>query len=303
MNIAMAQSKSFFGNRRGSTKSHTYQVNGGQQITKDRVDEVKNPRTNGQMVHRCCLHTLSDAHAFFRPYISQFWLGARSPQAALAAFRKANYPLLREAAENGVKSFMFSPYQQTTKPIGQFIFASVNSDIVCPTFTRKVNLNNRWGYSAGNAIYTGRTLKEVAAEYGLQPGDAIFFIAFGFFTDSLKTWCVLIKMQLSSNGDLILNNSNPGAHCTLSYLSLDKGLSVKRANNYFLSWEIDVNDDRRFSTARYYCSFVMRKVGSKTLIGQFKRYGAFSVPAAYQFINAIATYPQGGGNVLDGGPV
>lgn len=48
----MAKSKSFFGLRRGSTKSHTYQVNYGQQITKDRVASVRNPRTTAQTIQR-----------------------------------------------------------------------------------------------------------------------------------------------------------------------------------------------------------------------------------------------------------
>lgn len=48
----MAKSKSFFGLRRGSTKSHTYQVNNGQQITKDRVSIIRNPRTVAQTIQR-----------------------------------------------------------------------------------------------------------------------------------------------------------------------------------------------------------------------------------------------------------
>lgn len=48
----MAKSRSFFGLRRGSTKSFTFSILGGQQITKDRVVEVKNPRTYAQQFQR-----------------------------------------------------------------------------------------------------------------------------------------------------------------------------------------------------------------------------------------------------------
>lgn len=49
----MAKSRSFFGIRQGSTKTLTFQRGaGGQQITKDRVYEVSNPRTNGQQGQR-----------------------------------------------------------------------------------------------------------------------------------------------------------------------------------------------------------------------------------------------------------
>ena len=45
----MAQSKGFFGLRKGSTKSLTFSTLDGKQITKDRVYDVKNPRTENQM--------------------------------------------------------------------------------------------------------------------------------------------------------------------------------------------------------------------------------------------------------------
>lgn len=51
----MAKSASFFGLRRGSTKTLTFSVLDGQQITKDRVTEVKNPRTDMQMQQRCLM--------------------------------------------------------------------------------------------------------------------------------------------------------------------------------------------------------------------------------------------------------
>lgn len=51
----MAKSTSFFGLRRGSTKSLTFQVLDGKQVTKDRVAVVKNPKTSRQAVQRAKL--------------------------------------------------------------------------------------------------------------------------------------------------------------------------------------------------------------------------------------------------------
>ena len=59
----MAKSNSFFGLRRGSTKTLTFSVLDGQQITKDRVTEVKNPRTEMQMSQRCKLKTIALAYS------------------------------------------------------------------------------------------------------------------------------------------------------------------------------------------------------------------------------------------------
>ena len=41
----MAKSANYFGLRTGSTKSHTFSVVDGKQITKDRVEGGKDPRT------------------------------------------------------------------------------------------------------------------------------------------------------------------------------------------------------------------------------------------------------------------
>lgn len=66
----MAKSKSFFGLRRGSTKSQTYQVLNGQQITKDRVYDVANPKTNRQMRQRALF---ANAVKFYKHSISAFF--------------------------------------------------------------------------------------------------------------------------------------------------------------------------------------------------------------------------------------
>ena len=63
--LVMAKSKSFFGMRRGSTKSLTFQVVNGQQVTKERVSSVKNPKTSGQAVQRM---KLAPAQKFYNAF-------------------------------------------------------------------------------------------------------------------------------------------------------------------------------------------------------------------------------------------
>ena len=58
----MATSSSFFGLRRGSTKSLTFQVVNGAQVTKDRVTYVKNPRTYAQAAQRSKMAAVADAY-------------------------------------------------------------------------------------------------------------------------------------------------------------------------------------------------------------------------------------------------
>lgn len=58
----MAKSSSFFGLRRGSTKSLTFQVVNGAQVTKDRVTNVKNPRSYAQATQRSKMAAVADAY-------------------------------------------------------------------------------------------------------------------------------------------------------------------------------------------------------------------------------------------------
>ena len=67
----MAKSNSFFGLRRGSTKSLTFQVLDGKQITKDRVTEVSNPKSNGQIMQRMKLAASVNIYRYFKGFIDR----------------------------------------------------------------------------------------------------------------------------------------------------------------------------------------------------------------------------------------
>ena len=62
----MAQSKGFFGLRKGSTKSLTFSTLDGKQITKDCVYDVKNPRTESQMRQRMLMTTVGAAYKMLK---------------------------------------------------------------------------------------------------------------------------------------------------------------------------------------------------------------------------------------------
>lgn len=67
----MAISKSFFGLRRKSTKSLTFSVLNGKQITKDRVSAVKNPKSENQAMQRMRFALLSVNLAAYRPILER----------------------------------------------------------------------------------------------------------------------------------------------------------------------------------------------------------------------------------------
>ena len=86
----MAKSKSFFGLRTGSTKSLTFQVYRGQQITKDRVYRVSNPRSEAQMTQRALIPIVAAARSALKGLVDHSFEGVPYGEASLKEFSKQN---------------------------------------------------------------------------------------------------------------------------------------------------------------------------------------------------------------------
>lgn len=98
--INMAQSKSFFGLRRGSTKSLTFSVYNGKQVTKDRVTEVKNPRSSMQMEQRALLSTILKAYSLMKDICNHSFEGVPYGQKTMNTFISENIGMFRKEVPN-----------------------------------------------------------------------------------------------------------------------------------------------------------------------------------------------------------
>lgn len=90
----MAQSKSFFGLRKGSTKSLTFQVLNGIQITKDRVFNVKNPQSLAQMQQRALMATAVSAYSRMKAICDHSFEGIEIGTKTMSEFMRNNIKLL-----------------------------------------------------------------------------------------------------------------------------------------------------------------------------------------------------------------
>ena len=86
----MAKSKSFFGLRTGSTKSLTFQTYRGQQITKDRVYRVSNPRTEAQMRQRAIIPIVAASRAALKGLVDHSFEGVNYGNDSLKKFSELN---------------------------------------------------------------------------------------------------------------------------------------------------------------------------------------------------------------------
>lgn len=164
----MAKSKSFFGMRRGSTKSLTFSVVNGIQITKDRVSEVKNPRSVQQMKQRCFLKTAALGYAAMKAIVDHSFQGYTYGSKSMRQFMKLNTPLVMEAAGASRPSFGYAPYGDSTPNMGQFIISEGTlSSVPSNAVTLKFDSNSlAVKYNGG-----GGSVSELAASLGCNLGD------------------------------------------------------------------------------------------------------------------------------------
>lgn len=94
----MAQSKSFFGLRKGSTKTLTFSVYNGKQVTKDRVYNVKNPRSSMQMKQRAIMATALRGYSALKEICDHSFEGITYGQKSMNYFVSENARMLRTEA-------------------------------------------------------------------------------------------------------------------------------------------------------------------------------------------------------------
>lgn len=181
----MAKSKSFFGLRRGSTKSHTYSVLNGQQITKDRVLTVGNPKSQKQQYQRAIMATVMAAFSEMKEIEDHAFQGKKKGSENQREFMSRNLVAMRNAflqyqedvpTPSQQKFFAVGPKTPTVLPCEWIIskgtlqaspFMAYNDGdhtLRIPTFNYRTN---------GNAHEV--TVGEVMEQVGLKPGMQITF--------------------------------------------------------------------------------------------------------------------------------
>lgn len=183
----MAKSKSFFGLRRGSTKSHTYSILNGQQITKDRVLAVANPKTQKQQFQRAIMATVMAAYSEMKEIEDHAFQGKKKGSENQREFMSRNLVAMRNAflqyQDNNVvvanqKFFAVGPKTPTVLPAEWIIshgtmeeqtfltYEDGNHTLVTPSIVSYRSVGG--GYSS--------TLGELADDLGIIPGMQITFV-------------------------------------------------------------------------------------------------------------------------------
>lgn len=183
----MAKSKSFFGLRRGSTKSHTYSILNGQQITKDRVQTVANPKTQKQQFQRAIMATVMAAYSEMKEIEDHAFQGKKKGSENQREFMSRNLVAMRNAflsyqdnntAVANQKYFACGPKTPTVLPAEWILshgtmeeqtflnYEDGNHSLRTPSIVSYRHVSG--GYQS--------TLGEIADDLGIAPGMQITFV-------------------------------------------------------------------------------------------------------------------------------
>lgn len=170
----MAKSKGFFGLRSGSTKNFTFSELNGQQITKERVYRVKNPRTLQQMRQRMVMATVSAAYSYLKEICDHSFesFGVGSP--CMSEFMRLNLDALKAKAQNDAAVIAFNAYQDKNINPVPFMVSKGSLNEIVPTIAEN---KLSWSTAKGDADTT--TAEGIYAALGLNQGDMVTFILCG----------------------------------------------------------------------------------------------------------------------------
>lgn len=167
----MAQSKSFFGLRRGSTKSLTFSVYNGKQVTKDRVTDVKNPRSSRQMMQRAIMATALRAYSAMKEICDHSFEALAYGQKSMNYFVSKNSRMIRSSAPN----VNISSYKGISVS-NAYIIAKGSLSPVVPSVSSQDG--NKY-FVMNMKTTSGTTFGEFMASFGATAvGDMVTFVHF-----------------------------------------------------------------------------------------------------------------------------
>ena len=286
----MAKSKSFFGLRKGSTKTLTFSVLDGQQITKDRVTDVKNPRSKAQMEQRCILKTAALAYSTLKSIVDHSFEGTTYGAASQRKFMQLNTAIVRDNAHDGKSLIGFASYKDSTPNMGQFIIsqgtlAPIPAGVISLSFAASSLAINYNGGVASTAA--------LANALGVNLGDIVTICALVQNSDKNAIF-VWLRMILPSD-DIAVNADN------VKFES-NKRFSVSFDGNVVASILFDAVDKVTSNSAALY-----GVVRSQKSDAGYKRSNTTlnlsvgTVVYDAKWSPAVLTYPQGESYILNGG--
>lgn len=207
----MAKSKSFFGLRKGSTRDHTFYIQDGKQITRSRVEHVKNPRSRSQMVQRMVMTTAIAAYKCLKEICDHSWEGVEYGAKSFQRFMSLNTKILHAEVSKESTKFSFNQWHDNKSCSGEFQIAdgTLNSEQGVK-FDWSIEYEGDEGYDLswyfiGN-YQKALTTSNILENTGLSVGDTITFCFF-FSLKEKKTKLYWLRLTILDDTDILLTTN------------------------------------------------------------------------------------------------
>ena len=288
----MAQSKGFFGLRKGSTKSLTFSTLDGKQITKARVYDVKHPRTESQMRQRMLMTTVGAAYKMLKSIADHSFEGYSSGMQCMRQFNSRNLNRFKQAAA-AKGSVAFNEYKDGDINPLPFILASGSLTGFVFSFDGESNLQ-----IVGEKVNADFTTAEgIYAALGVQRNDLITFctvIGEGSTLNGVYTYKAerfnIVRLYCDKSGAV----SKPADAFTISTNNDQASISMSTAANALTI---------KTGAADFGAVIQSRKNDSGWLRSDAVMIVADEVISGVKTANQLATYPVGTELILNNGPM
>ena len=286
----MAKSIGYFGLRRGSTKSHTFSVVGGKQITKDRVEGGKNPRTLAQMRQRCITATCAQAYSAMKSICDHSFEGFSAGLDSMNEFKNLNMSLLRQSVQYGNGMFAFNKWGEKGMMPGCYILA--NGTLPAPLPNMYVDSVNAASKQGVVVVALGQNDSEIIEDFGFKAFGDIVTLCIAYPKKDGSYGFGALRFTYKQGADLqhSLDFASVGDINAASWAVQSNELKVTFRTDF--DWAEDASADVTYIAA----------IASQKHNGKWYRSKAqFDVQdATPSYDEAIATYPTGAERFLNG---
>lgn len=298
----MAKSKSFFGLRRGSTKTLTFSVFNGKQVTKDRVELVKNPRSLAQMQQRMAMATASAAYAHMKEIVDHSFEGVTYGLNNMSEFIKQNTKAIKDSILDPANAkFAFNPYKDRNLYGGQFIMSSGSATPI-PAAMVKVEaaLDDKTGVYFGNSsIESGNLTADALYGYlGIAVGEMCTICLIAEDDTDASGIFGFVRLKAKASGAVALTTQNYS-----TYFDVESNLPivVTAVEAGTINFLLDTPGSLETGAVEY-CAIHSVK-SSNGWLRSSAVMALHNYILAPEYADAIATYPVGESYVLNGGQV
>lgn len=292
----MAQSKSFFGLRRGSTKTLTFSVYNGKQVTKDRVNDVKNPRSSAQMIQRAIMATALHGYSALKEICDHSFEGLTYGQKSMNYFIAENARVIRSAAPDVNLS--------TYKGI-----AVSNAYVIAKGSLPSINLiaspDNSY-FSIDKAFSGTFTFAQLMAAFGASMiGDMVTFVALvnNPGTDASVYW-LRLKLTEGNKAKSFTASESPNIIASLSEgTDFETNIDNFSANDFSIKF-LNGEDKIAISVSQEESQSMGAIVSRKSDTGWLRSSSTMvNIQSSFNYNEALASYPVNGEKILNGGNV